>query len=160
MKTKQIKNPRVVRSICGAAIGVSLFLFACDDGILNTMIEQKSLAEYMEENPNLRLFMNNIVNYREDIFLCIYGDDGETLFTPSPLGKYGSSEGIAYGEITAVDVGIGIDTTEPNPKPYSLVFVKDGVSPCQDTFDPADMTAALAYVHMAPRKNNFPELER
>ena len=112
-----------------AGIGFS----ACDDGNLNTVVEQESLAEYMGGHPELRLYLNAVSNYREPMYICIYDmESGGTPVTPMPLGRYGSAEGIPYGEITAVDVKDAYASLE-DLDAVEEVFVTDGFSPCPES---------------------------
>ena len=129
MKTSINKRPTAL-AILGF-LAVIWAVSACDeDGDLNTVVEQESLAEYMEVHTELRLYLNAVSNYREPLYICMY--DGDSLLTPMPLGKYGSEAGIPYGEITAVEVTnvyAGLDGTEN----VFDVFVTDGLSPCAET---------------------------
>ena len=127
MKTSINKRPAL--AILGFLTAIWA-LSACDeDGDLNTVVEKESLAEYMEVHPELRLYLNAVSNYREPVFICIY--EADRLLTPTPLGRYGSAEGIPYGEITAVEVTDAYASLDENTM-VSEVFVTDGLSPCPE----------------------------
>jgi hypothetical protein len=153
MTTKQIKTKKVVRILYAAVL--SMGFAACDDGNLNTVIEQETLAEYMGGNPDIRLFMSNIPNYREDLFVCAYLDEGwiaspstePVLLTPTPAGKFGTTEGIPFGEITAVELP-GIDGFEQSAYLHGY-FTTDGLTPCAEEWGVSQTDGVIADFYRA-----------
>lgn len=96
MKTKLIRQNRYV----GIYVLVSAFyLSACNDGLLQTVDTTPLISRMKDEG--LVLVLHGIVNYRSELYLCLYGDNQESL-TSEPLHGYDSSGGIPYGRLTAV----------------------------------------------------------
>jgi hypothetical protein len=153
-------NLNITRILLAAGLACSISQAACDDGELITAMEKEKssmqsenppdqgqdtetsepevesdyttiLYSQMAENPNLMLFSNSIINYREPIFICLYDEQGNAL-TESPLGKYRSDGGIPYGEITAVEM------PELGPvadQLLAIAYTVDGESDCLASLD-------------------------
>jgi hypothetical protein len=135
MKPKQ--NKTILRATVWPLILMAVLLSACDDGKLNTMMTKERLSAYMEENENLYIYMHSIYNYRQPVYMCLYDLETGASLNEVPRGKFGTGEGIPYGEFTAVEIpeatGPEIDVERNIP----FFLKKTGTGSCAPTTDSA-----------------------
>ncbi len=118
MKTNSIKSDSVgVFILLLLVFGLS----ACNTGLLQT-VEQNPLVSKIKKN-NLVLVLHGIVNYRSEIYLCLYDTDGGSL-NATPLKQYNSSGGIPYGQLSAVQF------PENLPSHALIVYMKSTIESC------------------------------
>lgn len=127
-----------------------------EEGMLGA--ESGKLASYFEENDDLIVYMNDVVNLQKPLFFCFYDDQTNTSLNAQPIGKFGSSGGIPFGEFSAVQVpgyswqsGDDLSTIA-----YVLTSNKDITCPANksDVADNADFVTAKATVQMGALSKN------
>ena len=136
---KKVGNGSVTDIVIAAVISLSTVAAACDDGILNTVVEKESLEDYLAAHPNLHLFMNGAHNFREPVFTCFYDEVGNRL-NRVPRGKYDSEEGISYGKLTAVEI-----PETQRPVSLTVAFTTDGISDCVDPMPDFEVSSYLTF---------------